>query len=218
MKKQIYMFDMDGTLLDLAYDELIWNTVVPNELVKHHPMQPEKIKQKLHQQYTEYQNTLSWYSTTFWSNTLQIDILQLHRLHALHIQPRAGCYELLAELNRRGHECWIVTNADLANLNLKLENTLLRPYFKHIISSESIGYPKEHEQFWHHVMAKYPFSVKESVFIDDTYRVLNQAEQYGFQHVWMISQPSSQSEMKTQLPYPSINALTDLIPFISRLS
>lgn len=208
------MFDMDGTLLDLAYDDFIWNTVVPNELIKIHTIPPNKIKETLYKQYTEYQNTLSWYSTAFWSSTLHIDILQLHRLHALLIKPREGCYELLSELNRRGHECWLVTNADLANLNLKLENTLLRPYFKHIISSESIGYPKEHKEFWVKVNHQYPFSTENSVFIDDTDRVLKQAQQYGFKHIWMISQPSSQSDVKNHLPYPSINALTDLIPFI----
>ena len=36
MQKPIIFFDMDGTLLDLAFDDLIWNTKLPERHAETH--------------------------------------------------------------------------------------------------------------------------------------------------------------------------------------
>lgn len=60
--KQIYMFDMDGTLLDLAYDDLIWNIKVPQHYAETYAASMSDIN-LLMRDYEQYKHTLAWYST-----------------------------------------------------------------------------------------------------------------------------------------------------------
>ncbi|WP_171258533.1 HAD-IA family hydrolase [Acinetobacter boissieri] len=216
MLKQIYMFDMDGTLLDLAYDDLIWNIKVPEHYVRAHATTYNDIHSLMHHYHEQYKHTLSWYSTQFWSQKLQLDVVNIHQQYAEHICTRPYCIELLTELNQRGHECWLVTNADLKTLKLKLEKTQIGPYFKHIISSEYIGYAKEDAQFWHTLHKQFPFCIKNSIFIDDTLAVLQQAEQFGLKHLWGIAQPSSTRQITANHHYPMLDQLTDLLKFLPK--
>ncbi|MBF7687177.1 HAD-IA family hydrolase [Acinetobacter rathckeae] len=216
MLKQIYMFDMDGTLLDLAYDDFVWNVKVPEYYVSTHSCSDNDIHHLMHQYHQQYKHTLSWYSTQFWSKKLQLDVVEIHRQHAKHIATRPYCTELLTELTQQGHECWLVTNADIKTLNLKLEKTQIGHYFKHIISSEDIGYAKEDAQFWHTLHTHLPFCIKSSVFIDDTAAVLQQAEQFGLKHLWSITQPSSTRTITATHHYPMLDQLTDLLKFLPK--
>lgn len=84
-----------------------------------------------------------------------------------------------------------MTNADIKTLQLKLEKTQIGPYFKRIISIEQIGYAKEDTRFWHTLYTRFPFCIENSILIDDTLAVLQQAEQFGLKHLWSIAQPSS---------------------------
>lgn len=59
------------------------------------------------------------------------------------IKARSGCHELLEQLNAQGYRCWLLTNADQAGLQLKLENVALSTYFEVMISSEELGFAKK---------------------------------------------------------------------------
>lgn len=214
MSKQIYMFDMDGTLLDLAYDDFIWNTQVPEHYMEKHQTTASQTKVLFNHYHQQYQHQLPWYSTTFWSQQLQLDVLKIHQNHAERISVRPGCKELLQQLTSAGHECWLITNADLATLQLKLEKTQIHTYFKHIISSEQIGHAKEDIEFWPTLKLRYPFSIQHSTFIDDTLPVLQQAKAFGFKQLWSIKQPSSTGKIKQNNHFPMLDQLTDLLQFM----
>ncbi|ENV68536.1 hypothetical protein F947_02691 [Acinetobacter towneri DSM 14962 = CIP 107472] len=48
MHKNIIMFDMDGTLLDLAYDDFIWNEQLPIRYAELHACSLERSKEILY--------------------------------------------------------------------------------------------------------------------------------------------------------------------------
>ena len=211
MSKPIIMFDMDGTLLDLSYDNFLWNNHIPLCYAQQHQLPLEVAHQYLNELYVQYRHTLFWYSTQFWSEKLELDIMQIHHHFAHKIKLRSGCLTLLSELKDKGYECWLVTNADLKNLSLKLELTPLRPYFKHIISSESLKYPKEDPLFWTKLHHLYPFCKSKSVFIDDTHQVLKTAQNFGLNKLFTITQPSSEDLPNHQSHFPVLHHLTDLM-------
>lgn len=216
---QCVLFDMDGTLLDLAFDNYIWMQLVPKLWAEQNQCDIATAKQRLYQFYLDNQGHLHWYSSQFWQQQLGIDVLALQYAHRHLIRARPYCFELLEQLKERHIECWLVTNADQATLALKLETVPLRPYFKHIVSSESLGAAKEQQQFWHSLKQRHDFDPRHSVFIDDNYQVLASAKQFGIGQLISIAQPDSSephavTQRLAQNEFIHLHQLTDLLDLI----
>ena len=210
--KPIIMFDMDGTLLDLAFDDLIWNQELPKLHAITHQCTIEQSRDTLTAFYQQHKHTLSWYSSSYWTAKVGVDVLKLQYDFKHKIRPRRGCFELLQFLKAEGYRCWLVTNADCAGLQLKLENIDLAPYFEVMVSSQEIGYSKEYVEFWQILQNKHPFDPSAAILIDDTAQVLVGAQQFGIDQLITIIQPSSDQVARNplELAYPAIDQLTEL--------
>jgi 5'-nucleotidase len=215
-QQPIAMFDMDGTLLDLAFDDFIWNHCLPERHAQVHQCSLEQSQQTLFQFYQQHKHTLSWYSSAYWTAKVGVDVLQLQYEHREKIAARAGCHQLLERLKAKGYRCWLLTNADQAGLQLKLENVELSPYFELMISSEELGHAKEDVGFWQKLQQLHPFDPVKAVFIDDTVAVLKGAEAFGISKLVSILQPSSSKPSRNvnELPYPALNHLTELFDYL----
>lgn len=215
-QQPIAMFDMDGTLLDLAFDDFIWNQCLPERHAQVHQCSLEQSQKTLFQFYQQHKHTLSWYSSAYWTEKVGVDVLRLQYDHRDKIKARIGCHELLKQLNARGYRCWLLTNADRAGLEMKLENVELSPYFELMISSEELGHAKEEVAFWQKLQLLHPFDPAQAIFIDDTVVVLNSAEDFGIHQLFSILQPSSNKmpRSKTELAYPALDHLTELFDYL----
>ena len=80
------MLDMDGTILDLAYDSSIWLDLVPKEYAQKKGISLKEANAELHKYFVSMQGTLQWYSPDHWSDLLGIDILRIHELQKNNIQ------------------------------------------------------------------------------------------------------------------------------------
>ncbi|WP_323740088.1 HAD-IA family hydrolase [Acinetobacter oleivorans] len=216
---KIIMFDMDGTLLDLAFDDFIWNECLPERHAKINQLPLSVSKEKLYQFYQSHRHTLVWYSSTYWAKTVGVDVLKLQQEFQSKIQARSGCIELLQQLKEQGYMCWLVTNADRASLRLKLNNIAIEHFFDVIISSEQVGYAKEDINFWQELQRLHPFNPDETIFIDDTAPVLKTAEKFGIQHLFTISQPSSLKDIKQHqdLEFKALDRLTELLSILNEI-
>ncbi|MGR2824719.1 HAD-IA family hydrolase [Acinetobacter sp. 1124_18A] len=216
---KIIMFDMDGTLLDLAFDDFIWNECLPERHAKTYQLPPSESKEKLYQFYQSHRHTLVWYSSIYWTKTVGVDVLKLQQEFQSKIQVRSDCIELLQQLKEQGYTCWLVTNADRASLRLKLDNIAIEHFFDVIISSEQVGYAKEDINFWQELQRLHPFNPDETIFIDDTAPVLKTAEKFGIQHLFTILQPSSLKDIKQHqdLKFKALDRLTDLLSILNQI-
>ena len=207
---------MDGTLLDLAYDDFIWNDLLPIRYAQQHGCSLEQSQKTLHTFYQEHNHTLNWYSSRFWTSKVGVDVLAMQIEHKHKVALRPHCLELLNYLKQNGYPIWLATNADCAGLKFKLEHMGIADYFDVIVSSEQIGHAKEFIEFWQGLNAQHPFDAQTAYFIDDTEKVLNGAHKYGVKHLFSIQQPSSSKAARDVSAYPMLDQLTDLITHLEQ--
>lgn len=206
------LFDMDGTLLDLHFDNFFWETALPKQYSLQHAHEPEKSFQDLENLYSEHRGTLNWYCVEFWSKALNIDVMALKRKHSHLIGFRPAAVEFLEFLLARNITPVLVTNAHRWSLNLKLETCPLNQWIPHLYSSHDFALPKEHKNFWPTFVKSYHFDKQRTLFIDDNDSVLKTAQEFGIQYLLSIEQPDSKLLRATPSAFPMIKHFKDLLP------
>jgi len=96
------LLDLDGTLLDLDFDNHFWQVLVPRAWGEARGLSLEAAQAELVPRFRAREGTLEWYSTQFWSRELGLDIPALKRLDADRVRWLPGAREFLAEVRRRG--------------------------------------------------------------------------------------------------------------------
>ncbi len=205
----IVMFDMDGTLLDLSFDNFFWRDVVIRAWAESQQLTCEQAMLNLTPIFKQQEGCLNWYSLTYWSEFLELDLQALKIQHSDQIFLRDGVGTLLETLKNHNKELWLVTNAHPQALEIKLHRTGLADYFQTIISSHYHGYAKEQTGFWQSLQKQHSFTPARSLLIDDSEPVLHTAQAFGL-HVFGIEQPDSKLPPRSGLYHPSIRQWSDL--------
>lgn len=206
----LVMFDMDGTLLDLAFDNFFWQHAVPQAWAVANGHSHDAAKQILYPQFKAQEGHLNWYSLPYWSDALQLDLNGLKQQHQDRISLRPQAQQLLEQLQQAGKTLWLVTNAHPQALHIKMQQTGIANYFEQLISSHDLGHAKEQAPFWQLLEQAYRFDKSRSIFIDDSESVLHAADAYGIQHVVSIIQPDSSLPARQALKFPALHQLMDL--------
>lgn len=206
------LLDMDGTLLDLYFDNQFWLHHLPQAYGRQYGLTPEQAEQQLVQRFGEEQGTLNWYCVDFWTAELGMDIAGLKQEIAHLIQPRAGALNFLQALNESGRRAWLVTNAHHKSLAIKLARTPLSDLCERIISSHDYREPKESAAFWPALQQREGFDPAKALFIDDSESVLRAAKHFGIGQLLAIAQPDSQLPARTGLGFPVLHHFDELLP------
>ncbi len=203
---------MDGTLLDLHFDNYFWQIHVPQHYGLQQGLSLEESTRLLSPRFAAQQGSLNWYCLDYWSKDLGLDIVQLKHDIQERIALRADALDFLQALAASNKHVWLVTNAHPQALALKLNKTLISHYFSHIISSHQFGKPKEHLSFWTDLQAYAHFDPKRTLFIDDSESVLKTAANFGIQHIFSIHQPDSQTLQQRHSAFKMIEHFADILP------
>ncbi len=205
------LFDLDGTLLDLAYDNYIWLERIPREWGARAGLAPRAALAALAPRFKAVEGTLDWYDIEYWSRELGVDIAQVHREERARIAWLPGARQLLAALRALGKRLVLLTNAHPAPLAIKDEVTAVRSCFDASFSSHRFGAPKEDPRFWSGVSAVEPFDPARSLFIDDSLPVLDAARRAGIGHVIAVRRPDTTRELRRPDEFPSVDHVADLL-------
>ena len=198
------LLDMDGTLLDLHFDNHFWLEHLPKKLAKKHDISLQAAKDMMAVECEQVMGTLSWYCLDFWADKLDIDILEAKREIEHLISMREDSLPFIDALKCSGREVILVTNAHPDSLSLKLEHTQLDSHIDQLISTHEFSVTKESQVLWQRLQAKLGFDPQHTLFVDDSLGILKAAQDFGIKHLLAVSNPDSKQPAKDISDFPSI--------------
>lgn len=209
------MFDMDGTILDLHFDNYFWQILVPTVYGEKRGMTADEAMALINAQYANELGSLNWYCMDFWSATLDLDIGELKENTRSRISIRPNAELLLQRLRALGKKILLVTNAHPDSLSLKMRHTGLAQHFDRLLSSHNLGLAKENPGFWRTLHQEEPYDPERTLLIDDTLSVLRRAKEEGIRHLLAIHQPDSKGEPVAEHEFPRIQDFHQIMPALA---
>ena len=204
--------DMDGTLLDLHFDNHFWLSHVPQRYAERHGLSGGDAQAELAPRYDRVAGTMNWYCVDYWSRELRLDIPQLKEEvdHLIAVHPHVLDFlEAVKALKKR---IVLVTNAHGKTLAIKFRRTALGGHFDAVVCSHDLGLPKEHMDFWDRMQKVQPFDKKSALLIDDSLPVLRSARAHGIGQLLAVYKPDSKLPEKDVGEFRGIRSFREIMP------
>ena len=205
------LVDMDGTLLDLAFDNYFWTEFIPAHYAQVRGMSERDARSRLLERYRSIEGQLAWYCIDHWSEALDLDIRSLKRTQRHRVRYLPGATDFLAWIREQGKRLLLVTNAHPFTLELKVAQTGLDAHVHGMFSSHDLNTPKETRLFWERFHAEEAFDPGRTVLIEDSLTVLEAATEYGLAATVAIRCPDSRHPPRRIDDYPSVDGVHELL-------
>lgn len=168
------LIDMDGVILDNAYDNDFWQNQIPEVIADSKGIAFDAAKRLAIQIFNYKKNTKDWYDVDYWSNMLDIDIEAQKRSEKSfsRISLYDGVIDTLSILKNKT-KMILITNAHRKTLNIKLEKYNLTPYFDEMVCAHELNYVKEDIQLWYMLRSKYRLDYEKTLLVEDTINNIN---------------------------------------------
>lgn len=199
------LLDMDGTLLDLNYDNHVWNQLLPAAYARQHRLEPEQARTQLFEHMMKIRGSMAFYTFRYWSEYCGVDLVALHQQATELVQLRPGTGPFLSWLRQQSKRAIIATNADRASVQIKQSRVNLDNLVDRIISSHDYTYPKEDPMFWQSLSEQVSYDPTRTLFIDDNEPVLDAAAAAGIGTLLCVNTPDSSRPKRQDLRYPSFD-------------
>ena len=206
------LLDMDGTLLDLHFDNYFWQEYLPSRYAEINLLDPEQAKRSINRQTKSVAGTLEWYSTDYWSRILGVDVVELKQEIAHKVAIRPHCEDFLDALRYAGKDVVMVTNAHHDSLELKMAETGIANKFDRLITVHEFSLPKENPACWMEVHKRHPFEPNRTLLIDDNLTALQSALDFGIEQVLAIHQPDSNAPAMDVKHFLAIHSFQEIMP------
>lgn len=205
------LLDMDGTLLDLSFDNFFWLEYLPQRYAEERGLPRDEARAFLEALSDSLRGSLDWYCLDHWSTALAMDIEALKREVRGHIRFRPHTMEFLNFLKCIGKQAILVTNAHPGALELKSTASGLHQHLDRMISSHEFRLAKENEGFWHRLSAREELDLARCLFIDDSPPVLQRARAEGVGHLLQVLQPDTRLAPHEADGFPGIVHFTEIM-------
>ncbi len=168
--KKVISFDLDGTLVDARYGDMVWNHGIPAEYARAYGMSFEDARKFIRTRYESVgDGDILWYEIGHWLKLFSLDVeadTLLERYEScISLMPDAA--EVLKELHGR-YTLVIASNAARIFVEKELAHTGVAGLFTHIISATTdYGTIKKEEGFFRRLCAEIGVESSEMVHIGD---------------------------------------------------
>jgi putative hydrolase of the HAD superfamily len=190
------LLDMDGTILDLAFDNYFWRELVPRCFARDRGIDESEAMELIFGRYAGKEGTLDWYCLDYWSAELGLNLVALKAASSQRIRYLPGAREFLATARRQRIRVVLVTNAHRHSLQIKAGVAGLSTWFEQLVTSHDYGRPKEHPEFWSDLQRGLNFNPDTTLFVDDSLPVLDAALEFGIQRAVAVRRPDTRKPPK----------------------
>ena len=126
------LLDMDGTILDLHFDNHFWLHHLPLRYSETAKISLEQAQVSLKEGYEKVVGTIDWYCLDYWAEQTKLPIKELKKEIQHLINLRSDAHDFMLALRESGRRIILVTNAHPDSLSLKIEQTQLDKYFDYV--------------------------------------------------------------------------------------
>jgi putative hydrolase of the HAD superfamily len=204
------LLDLDGTLLDQAYDNHIWRDLIPQRFAVSRGLELQAAYDEIARLFAGRSGTLDWYDIDYWTRTLGVDVAALHREVRSHVAWLPGARDFLARMRAMGKRLVLLTNSHPAALAVKHEETGVLDLLDAAASSQEFGAPKEHADFWTRARARFGYDPGRALFADDNSRMLAAASEAGVRWVYGIRHWDTKGSRREHFGVPAVDGVNDL--------
>jgi len=210
-KIETVFLDMDGTLLDLHFDNYFWLEHLPRHYADKHSMDIEQARETLYERMANVEGSLNWYCLDYWSRELDVDIVALKRevMHLIRVHEQV--IDFLDAVRAAGKRLVLLTNAHHGSLELKIEKTGINGHFDRVISSHDLKLAKENPGFWEGLGQMDPFHPDHAMLIDDSLSVLRNAQAFGLAEVVAVRWPDTKQAERSVDEFQSVRGVGELL-------
>jgi putative hydrolase of the HAD superfamily len=195
------LLDMDGTLLDLGFDNRFWEELLPRRYADSRGVSLDDARRLMRPLFEATKGTLDWYCIDYWSRALSLDIASLKRSVRQQIAWLPESRGFLAQLRASGRRTVLVTNAHPDVLAIKDAQLGIRRHFDAVYTCFTFGAPKESADFWPRLADRERFDPQRTLFADDSVAVLRAAREHGIEWIYAVGRVAE---------FPSVSSVHEL--------
>jgi 5'-nucleotidase len=207
------LLDMDGTLLDLAFDNRFWLERVPGPLRRTAGPGLRQALNQLKARMAAVSGQLQWYCLDYWSETWAFDMEAMKRAHQQEIATCPECATSAGTAARKAVATWPSPPMPTRMYSrIKLEQTGLGDWWTPPTAPTNWARPRNRPPSgrpWNAASAIHP---AHTLFVDDSLPVLASARDHGIAHLRAIARPASDQPARPSSDFPAVEALPDLGP------
>ena len=205
------LLDMDGTLLDLRFDNWFWQEHIPALWAVRQGVAADQARAALAPRFAAVAGTIDWYCIDHWSRQLDMDIGAIKREAAGEVRYLRGAEAFLVRVRAAGKRRVLITNAHPETLAIKNARTGLDRHLDASHSAHPFGLPKEDPAFWSRLRALEPFDPARTLFVDDNLDVLASARTFGIAWLRAVRCPDSGRPPKDTRDFAAVDSVAELI-------
>lgn len=206
------LFDMDGTLLDLHFDNRFWRELIPDEYALLHAHEPEVARQRLFAEMERIRGRLQWYCLDHWVRFTGLDLLALKQRLAGHIAFQPYATHVLDTLRLQGKRLVLVTNAHPEVFAFKHAHTRIGDHLDRVVSAHTLDCAKEEPCFWERLQDVERHHTGRTLLVDDNIVALGTAREAGVRHLRGMRYPDTRGAALESVEFHLLESLAELLP------
>jgi HAD superfamily hydrolase (TIGR01549 family) len=163
-------FDLDGTLVDLDFTDLVWHQGIPELYARRAGMDLAQARELVLQEYQRVgDGALEWYDITYWFGYFDLPggWQNLLERYASQVRVYPEVHEVLSRLNER-YSLIVLSNAAREFIDIEMDQGGLAQYFDLVISATSdFGLVKKSPEFYRRICELLGVGPQELTHIGD---------------------------------------------------